>query len=95
MPAPETMTGDRSQIVTYDGVEFVVDDNPELKSTWGQRATVASSALASALLLAQGINHGHSAVATGLAMLAGYIFAGKSLSIDSCESEAVVATVDA
>ena len=57
----------------------MVDENPELKSTWGQRGTVAGSAALSALLLFQGVSHSQSIVATSLAMVAGYVFAGACL----------------
>ena len=80
-PPPEatsTSAADKEQVVSYDGVEFVVDEDPDLKSTWGQRAIVGSSALTTAALLAQGVMHSNSVVATGLAALAGFVFAGAS-----------------
>lgn len=79
--ASTSAAADKEQVVSYEGVEFVVDEDPELKSTWGQRAIVGSSALATAALLAQGVTHSNSVVATGLAMLAGFIFAGATQSV--------------
>ena len=75
---------ERSQVVSYDGVEFVVDENPALQSTWAQRGIVAGGALASGVLLAQGILHSHSIPGTLLAMLAGYTFAGMYTDATSC-----------
>lgn len=68
----------KAQVVSYEGLEFVVDENPELKSSWEQRITVWSSALVSAALVAQGAAHSDSVVSMGLAILGGYIFAGMS-----------------
>lgn len=66
----------KQEVVSYEGVEFEVTDNPELKSTWSHRAIVASSSLVMGLLLANGLDHSSSAVAVVCSMLAGYVFAG-------------------
>ena len=81
---PKTQTPEKSQVVTFDDVEFVVEEDPDLKSTWAQRATVAGSAMASALLLAQGLSHSDNPVVVGIAMMTGFIFAGLQLPITCC-----------
>jgi hypothetical protein len=72
----ERVDKNKSQVVAYDDLEFVVDENPELKSTWDHRRIVWSSALVSMALFAQGVAHSDSIVSTGLAMFGGFIFAG-------------------
>jgi hypothetical protein len=67
------------QVVKYGESEFVVEENPELKSTWGQRATVGSSACAMAALLGLGCWHCDNALVGVAAFLLGYVFAGERL----------------
>ena len=71
---------EKRQVVSYDGVDFTVDENPELKSSWGQRLTVASSSVAMGLLMASGFSHGIDGLQAGLCIFAGYIFAGSTVS---------------
>lgn len=71
---------EKRQVVSYDGVDFTVDENPELKSSWGQRVTVASSSVAMGLLMASGFSHGIDGLQAGLCIFAGYIFAGLTFS---------------
>jgi hypothetical protein len=72
----EAATRKQANVVSYSGVEFVVDFNPELKSTWGQRVTVLVSAAVSGSLLAQGVVHSANPVVVGFAVVAGFIFSG-------------------
>lgn len=72
----EQQVADKQQVVSYNGVDFVVEDDPELKSSWGQRLTVASSSVTMALLMGSGFSHGIGALQAGLCLFAGYIFAG-------------------
>ena len=70
---------EKRQVVSYNGVNFLVDDNPDLKSSWGQRLTVASSSLAMSLLLANGVSHGIDAPQAILCAFCGFVFAGMLL----------------
>eukprot|EP00892_Ulva_mutabilis_P010348 jgi/Ulvmu1/7686/UM038_0118.1 len=77
--ATETSTeqevAEKRQVVSYNGVNFLVDEDPELKSSWGQRLIVASSSTAMALLMASGVSHGIDAPQACLCAFAGFIFA--------------------
>lgn len=66
----------KQQVVSYNGIDFVVEDDPDLKSSWGQRLTVASSSVTMALLMGSGVSHGIDGLQAALCIFAGYIFAG-------------------
>jgi hypothetical protein len=75
--AVEAKTGTAKQeVVSYDGVEFEVTDNPELKSTFQHRAIVASSSVVLSMLFAHGASQSMNGFAIAACMLAGYVFAG-------------------
>lgn len=67
----------KEQVIKFgSGAEFVINEDPELKSTWAQRGTVAGASTLLALLAAHGWVAGDNVVTAAASVFAGIVFAG-------------------
>lgn len=74
--APVASTSKQQVVKFGSGTEFVIDEDPELKSTWAQRGIVAGASALLAVLGAHGWVGSDNVATAALSVAAGIVFAG-------------------